>query len=64
LGNSERLGVTGLKTGHYKRPLQEAIANAIAKAAAPFAGLQRRRWKKSGHRGDAAGFVYWTTSVS
>jgi hypothetical protein len=41
LGDSERLGVTGLKTGHYKRPLQEAIANAIAKAAAPFAGLQK-----------------------
>jgi hypothetical protein len=59
LGNSERLGVTRLKTG--KRPLQ----NAITKSNGSF------RWIAKGAAGRSQGiagmplvFVYWTTSVS
>jgi hypothetical protein len=61
LGNSERLGVTSLKIGHYKRPLQ----NAITKSNGAF------RWIAKGAAGRSQGiaemplvFVYWTTSVS
>jgi hypothetical protein len=61
LGNSERLGVTGLKTGPYKSPLQ----NAITKNSGAF------RWIAKGAAGRNQGiagmpqvFVYWTTSVS
>jgi hypothetical protein len=60
LGNSERLGVTGLKTGDYK-----TITKAIKKGSGAF------RWISKGAAGRSQGiagmplvFVYWTTSVS
>jgi hypothetical protein len=60
LGNSERLGVTGLKTGDYK-----TITKAIKNARGPVRGMPHAAAGRSqGIAGMPLVFVYWTTSVS